>query len=58
MFKTFGVIVAGVFIGAVLTEVLRQAKPHILEAVEGKAGNFFADFKSAFKEGYKGTSTA
>lgn len=57
MIKTFGVIVAGVFIGAVLTEVLRQAKPKILSDVEARASSFFSDFKAAFKDGYKGTNT-
>jgi len=56
MFKTFGVVIAGVFIGAILAEVIRKTKPQLLDKVEEKAGNFFSDFKSAFKEGYQSTA--
>lgn len=50
--KTIGIIIAGVFVGAVLTEVFRQSKPSVLGNAEKKARDFFSSFKSAFKEGY------
>ena len=33
MFKSFGVIIVGVFVGAILTEILHLKKPYALEGV-------------------------
>ncbi len=53
--KLLGIVVAGVFVGVVVAEVLRQTKPDAFKKVEQKACDFVSSFKSAFKEGYQQT---
>lgn len=36
MFKSFGVIIVGVFVGAILTDILHMKKPYALEGVRRK----------------------
>lgn len=36
MFKSFGVIIVGVFVGAILTEILHIKRPQALEGVREK----------------------
>ncbi len=54
--KILGVVLAGVFVGVVITEIIRQTKPEVFKNVEKKACDFLGSFKSAFKEGYKQTA--
>ncbi len=40
MFKVLGGVVLGVFVGALLLEVIRRRRPDIVEAIEKKARDF------------------
>ncbi len=54
--KTLGIVLAGVFVGVVIVEIIRQTSPNAFKGVEKKACDFVTSFKSAFKEGYKQTA--
>lgn len=54
--KTVGIVLAGVFVGVVITEIIFKTKPEAFKNVEKKACDFVASFKSAFSEGYKQTA--
>jgi hypothetical protein len=51
--KLLGIVLAGVFIGVIVSEIMRQTKPEAFEGVEKAACDFLGSFKSAFSEGYK-----
>ncbi len=53
MMKIFGVVLAGIFAGVVISEIIRQTKPEAFKNVEKKASDLVSSFKSAFSEGYQ-----
>ncbi|MFC1734934.1 hypothetical protein ACFL1X_02385 [Candidatus Hydrogenedentota bacterium] len=52
MFRTLGVVLGGIFAGAVVMEVVHQKCPDKLEKLYSKIGNLTSEVKSGFKEGY------
>ncbi len=52
MFKTVGVIIGGVFIGAVGAEILRRKYPKALDKLYAQTRGVASDAKAAFKNGY------
>ncbi len=54
MFKGLGILVSGIFIGAVGAEVIRKACPGSLDKLYAKAAGLTNVAKDAFLEGYHG----
>ncbi len=54
--KTLGVVLAGVFAGVVIVEIMRQTSPGSFKGVEEKACDLVSSLKGAFKEGYQKTA--
>lgn len=51
-------VLAGVFCGAFVMEVLHRKRPGLVEGVEGRAKQAARDFGQAFTEGYRGNGEA
>jgi len=56
MLKTLGVIVGGIFVGAVAVEVLRAKCPNKLDTLYTKVSDLATGIKEGFREGYRSTS--
>jgi len=56
MFKELGVIVGGIFIGAVGVEVLRKKCPGTLDKLYAKTREIPSEVKEAFRKGYENAS--
>lgn len=54
MMKVFGGVVIGVFVGALVLQILKQKRPGLLEEVEARAEEAARSFAGAFKNGYTG----
>ena len=52
MVKTLGVIIGGVFVGAVGMEIIRKKYPEALDDLYAKTREVASDAKAAFKNGY------
>jgi hypothetical protein len=52
MIKSLGVLIGGVFIGAVGVEVFRKKCPKALDKLYSKTCNVTSGAKEAFKKGY------
>jgi hypothetical protein len=52
MLKSLGILVAGVFIGAVSAEVIRKKYPDAIDKLRTKARQITSETKEAFKNGY------
>ncbi|KKL88372.1 hypothetical protein LCGC14_1925330 [marine sediment metagenome] len=52
MIKTFGVIIGGIFIGAVGVEILRRKYPKALDKLYAQTCEIASEAKAAFKSGY------
>ncbi|MGR3177592.1 MAG: hypothetical protein ACUZ8E_06010 [Candidatus Anammoxibacter sp.] len=50
--KLIALVLAGVFVGVVVREVIKNKNPDILDSIGQKATEMVASFKSAFKDGY------
>ena len=53
MIKSFGVLLGGVFVGAVGMELFRRNCPETLDGLYAKARNATSGAVEAFKKGYK-----
>ena len=57
MLKSLGILVGGIFAGAVVAEVIRRKYPHslpdALKKVSAKASEITSHAKEAFKKGYE-----
>jgi hypothetical protein len=53
MFKSLGILIGGVFVGAVTAEVLRRKCPGALDKVYTKTREITTQAKEAFRNGYK-----
>ena len=53
MFKTLGAVVGGLFVGAVVMEVIHRKYPNSLEKFYSAAGDLAGGMKDGFKEGYQ-----
>ena len=52
MLKGLGILIGGVFVGAVSVEVVRKKYPDIVDKLYSKAGRTISEAKEAFKNGY------
>ena len=52
MLKTFGVVLGGIFAGAVAVEIVRAKCPATLDKFYAKVNDLAAGIKEGFKEGY------
>jgi hypothetical protein len=53
MLKSLGILIGGVFVGAVAAEVLRRKYPGALDKVYAKTREVATQAKEAFRNGYK-----
>ena len=53
MLKGLGVLIGGVFIGAVGVEIVRKKYPDVPDKVYSKMKQIGAGVKAAFKDGYQ-----
>jgi hypothetical protein len=53
MTKVMISVIAGVFTGAFILELLHRSKPGLLAQVRDRARNAASDFRRAFAEGYR-----
>ena len=56
MLKTLGVVVGGIFVGAVAVEILRAKCPDKLDKFYAKVRNLSEGIKEGFREGYSSVS--
>ncbi len=52
MIKSLGILIGGVFIGAVSVEVIRREYPEVLNKLYSKTCEVASGAKEAFKKGY------
>jgi len=52
MIKSLGILIGGVFIGAVGVEVIRKKHPEALDKLYAKTREMASGAKEAFKKGY------
>jgi hypothetical protein len=53
MFKEFGVLLGGIFVGAVTAEIIRRKCPNVGGKLHTKICNMSSGVKDAFKAGYE-----
>lgn len=53
MLKSLGILIGGVFIGAVSAEVISKKYPGTVDKLQTKARQMTSEAKEAFKNGYK-----
>ena len=51
-------VAAGVFVGAMIAEIIRKTNPRFLQKIKTRITNSAKAAKNAFMEGYAGTETA
>lgn len=56
MLKSLGILIGGVFVGAVSIEVIRRKCPGALEKLYKKTRETASEIKEAFKNGYEKAS--
>jgi hypothetical protein len=56
MFKSLGILIGGVFVGAVAAEVIRKKYPGALNKVYTKTREVATQAKEAFRKGYEGAT--
>lgn len=52
MFKLIGSVIVGVFVGAVVMEILKRKRPEMLEAIERKARDVTDKLFDSLREAY------
>jgi len=52
MLKSLGILIGGIFVGAVAAEIIRKECPDALDKLQSKAREVGAGVKEAFKKGY------
>lgn len=50
--KIIALVLAGVFVGVVVREIIKSKNPDMLDGIGQKASDMVSSFKSAFKDGY------
>ena len=58
MGKILAGVALGVFVGAMVAEIIRKTNPRWLQRMQAKIKNAAKAAKDAFVEGYAGTETA
>ena len=56
MLKSLGILIGGIFVGAVSVEVVRKKCPDTLDKLYAKAREITTEMKDAFKNGYEKAS--
>ena len=56
MLKTLGILIGGVFVGAVSVEVVRKKFPDAMDKLCTKTCEITSEIKEAFKNGYEKAS--
>jgi len=56
MLKTLGAVVGGVFVGAVVAEVIHKKYPNVMNKLYTKTREIASEAKEAFKNGYTGAA--
>jgi len=56
MLKSLGILIGGVFVGAVSVEVIRRKCPDALDKLYTKTREVASEVKEAFKNGYEKAS--
>ena len=56
MLKSLGILIGGVFIGAVSVEVVRRMCPDALDKLYARTREIASEAKEAFKNGYEKVS--
>jgi len=56
MFKGIGIVLGGIFVGAVGVEVIRKKYPNAMDGIYAKTRKVASDAKQAFKNGYQGAT--
>ncbi len=57
MFKSLGVMIAGMFVGALVMEVFRKACPDALDKAYERSREIASGAKEAFQKGYEGITS-
>ena len=52
MVKSLGILVGGIFVGAVGAEIIRKKYPKAMDGVYAKTCEITSEIKEAFKKGY------
>jgi len=52
MFKSLGILIGGIFVGAVGAEIIRKEYPKSMNRVYAKTCEITSGIKEAFKKGY------
>lgn len=52
MVKSLGILIGGVFVGAVCAEIIRKKHPKVMNDVYAKTCEITSGAKEAFKKGY------
>ena len=58
MLKTLGILIGGVFVGAVSAEVVRKKYPDTMDKMRAKARQITSEAKESFKNGYQNATGA
>ena len=58
MLKSLGILIGGIFVGAVSVEVIRKKCPEALDKFYTKTREIASEVKEAFKNGYEKASQA
>lgn len=58
MIKTLGIIIGGVFVGAVGVEVVRKKYPETLDKLYARTREIASQAKTSFKNGYEKAARA
>lgn len=53
MFKSLGILIGGIFVGAVGAEILHKKYPQALDKLCTETREITSEIKEAFKKGYK-----
>jgi len=53
MFKSLGILIGGIFVGAVGAEIIRKKYPETLDKLCTKTCEMTSGIKEAFKKGYE-----
>jgi len=52
MIKSLGILIGGIFVGAVGVEIIRRKNPEALDKLYARAREITSEVKEAFKKGY------
>ena len=52
MIKSIGILLGGIFVGAIGAEIIRKKRPDVIDGIYTKTCEITAGIKEAFKKGY------